>query len=461
MCARSLLCIKKLNKDYENSQEAKAARAEAASYDIPPWYEPTEHGLRFLPNILATYMVKNVEAFYAAGSYYAYENGVYAAQDSLWARATTLSFMLPDYATMNTIKDACWQWNALIRTPIEAINPNPYILNVRNGLYNILDDTLAEHTPSFLSTIQLNACYNPHADCPRFKQFLLEALDEEDIPVIQEMFGYCLVPLNRAQKAFVLVGEPGAGKSKLLLTLNQILLGQKNVSNIPWQNLADRFNKAELFGKLANIFADLPTKNIYDNGVFKALVGEDFMNAERKGRDPFTFQPTARLLFSCNSIPRNYGDKSEGFYRRLIVIRFSKSVPLNQRDPQLLDKFAAEADGILLFAIEGLKRLIAHDFQFSESAKSHAELEQYRIDSNSALSFVADMCEVRPDAEIERMELYTAYREYCRTAGLVPYSQKAFHRDLETHYPTIRRAADRLGRRRTWRGIQVVDGGVT
>ena len=106
-----------------------------------------------------------------------------------------------------------------------------------------------------------------------------------------------------------------------------------------WQALNERFKPAELFGKLANIFADLPTKNIDDNGIFKALVGEDYLTVEKKNKNPFSFQSSARLLFSCNSIPMNYGDKSEGFYRRLIIIRFNRTVPPEKRDPELLEKF--------------------------------------------------------------------------------------------------------------------------
>jgi hypothetical protein len=30
-------------------------------------------------------------------------------------------------------------------------------------------------------------------------------------------------------------------------------------------------------------------------------------------------QDRVQLLFSCNEIPRNYGDKSDGFYRRLLL----------------------------------------------------------------------------------------------------------------------------------------------
>ena len=131
-----------------------------------------------------------------------------------------------------------------------------------------------------------------------------------------------MIPVNKAQKSFVFVGAPNAGKSTLLSVAQEILLGSENVSNIPWQSLGDRFNKAELFGKLANIFADLPSKAIDDGGMFKALTGEDYITAERKNKDPFSFRPYARLLFSCNEIPKNYSDRSDGFYRRLIIIRF-------------------------------------------------------------------------------------------------------------------------------------------
>ncbi|GHU91787.1 hypothetical protein FACS1894202_13840 [Clostridia bacterium] len=233
------------------------------------------------------------------------------------------------------------------------------------------------------------------------------------------------------------------------------MLGQQNVSNIPWQSLNERFKTAELFGKLANIFADLPTKNIDDNGIFKALVGEDFLTAERKNKDPFSFQPYARLLFSCNSIPRNYGDKSEGFYRRLIIIRFSKHVPENKRDAGLMEKFAAEADGIFMFAVEGLKRLINNAYKFSETPNTKAELQRYRVDSNSVLSFVEYSCNVTADAESERGELFARYRDYCRNAGLTPVSQKTFNKDLEAAHPEIRRSVDKLGKRRTWKGIRI------
>ena len=440
---------------YRKYAESKETRREVSGFEIPAWYEPSERGgMRFLPGVLAEHMSKEVQAFYSAEQYYVYKNGVYLAASDLEAKALVRSFLIPRYTSLGNITDAEGQWRMLVIKPLREINSNPFIINVKNGLYNVLTDSFTPHTRGYLSTVQLNVSYTPSAMCPRFLCFLQESLGEDEVPLMQEMLGYFLIPVNKAQKSFVIVGEPGAGKSKLLLTLNEILLGQQNVSNIPWQSLNERFKTAELFGKLANIFADLPTKNIDDNGIFKALVGEDFLTAERKNKDPFTFQPYARLLFSCNSIPRNYGDKSEGFYRRLIIIRFARAVSLDKQDAGLLDKFAAEADGIFMFAVEGLKRLISNKYRFSETENTKAELQRYRIDSNSVLSFVDECCVVETGGETERTELFMKYREYCHNAGLSPVSQKNFNKDIENAFPDIRRSVDKVGKRRTWKGIR-------
>lgn len=344
----------------------------------------------------------------------------------------------------------------LIHKPVREIDCNAFIINVRNGLYNVLDGSVRQHTPAYFGTVQISATYAPEAKCPAFLRFLHSILDEAEIRLMQEIFGYLLIPVNKAQKSFVFVGAPNAGKSTLLSVAQEILLGSENVSNIPWQSLGDRFNKAELFGKLANIFADLPSKNIDDNGMFKALTGEDYITAERKNKDPFSFRPYARLLFSCNEIPKNYGDRSDGFYRRLIIIRFDRSVPQEQRDPNLREKLAVERDGILTWALEGLRRLIDNFYVFSETEKTRAELTRYRVESNSVLSFVEECCELAPDAETVREEMFAKYKEYCHNAGLKPLSQANFNKEVEAMPGAVARATDKLGKRRTWRGVRLM-----
>lgn len=425
--------------------------------DIPEWYEPTDNGMRFLPGILAEQMAREMPVFYAAESFFIYEDGVYKEVNQLVIENIVRQQMIPRYTKLSQISDATGQWKMQVLKDICELNPNPYIINVKNGLYNVLDDTLSEHTQDYISTVQLQVNYTPNADCPRFIQYLHESVDDDQIPLIQEMLGYFLIPVNHAQKCFVIVGKGGTGKSQLLLLINDILLGRANVSNVTWQALNERFKTAELFGKLANIFADLPSKNIDDNGIFKALVGEDFLTVERKNKNPFSFQSVARLLFSCNAIPRNYGDKSDAFYRRLIIMRFDNVVEESKKDRQLQDKFREEADGIFLFALEGLKRLINNHFKFSETVANIEELQKYREDSNSVLSFVNEWCEQDATYEVPSMELYNKYKVYCEVCGLSPYAQKRFSQELENCCPDITKGKDNLGKRRTWKGIRVSD----
>ncbi len=332
-------------------------------------------------------------------------------------------------------------------------------MNLKNGLYNLLDGSFRDHDPAYLSTVQIGAAYRPElleepdTGCPIFQAFLRSVLDEPEIHLLKEIFGYLLIPVNKAQKSFVFVGAPNAGKSTLLAVAQEILLGSDNVSNIPWQGLGDRFNKAELFGKLANIFADLPSKAIDDNGLFKALTGEDYITAERKNKDPFSFRPYARFLFSCNDIPRNYGDRSEGFFRRLILIRFSRSVPTEQRDAGLREKLATESDGIFMWALEGLRRLMRNGYYFTETAATRAELEKYKTESSSSLSFADNYLVAEKDAIAVRDEVYEAYKSFCSNSGFKSLSQIMFNRDIEARYPVIKRGQDRLSKRRTWIGL--------
>ncbi|MBQ3462240.1 MAG: DNA primase [Clostridia bacterium] len=445
---------KEVSREYQANAKSKSNQT---VMELPSWYTVGSQGLKFLPGVLAEHMAGTQKVFYAAEQFYLYQGGVFKEITDMEAQRLVQEQMISREMKMNQILDATHQWKLRVQKDIRELNPNPYIINVKNGLYNVLEDTLTEHNPDYYSTVQLNVTYDEKAKCPRFLKFLEESMcgDMEQVALIQEMLGYFLIPVNSAQKCFVIVGVGGAGKSVLLRVLNDILLGKQNVSNVSWQALNERFKTAELFGKLANIFADLPTKYIDDNGIFKALVGEDYLTVEKKNKNPFSFQSCARLLFSCNSIPKNYGDRSEGFYRRLIIMRFNNMVPAEKRDPELIDKFRLEADGIFLFALEGLKRLMKNRFKFSETDVNRAELQQYREESDSVLLFIRDCCETGEDFVVGSTELFNAYKDYCDECGLKPYSQRMFVQQLTTALPNVSRGVDTLGKRRILTGVRL------
>lgn len=443
--------IKKFKKERGDKAKGKN-HIKPKNFQSLPWYEEQEKGLKFLPFVLAKHLSETRDVYYGGESFLIYENGVYNISGEKEAGRIIMDYMLPNYCTMASIRDCRDQWDILVSMDFDVFNRNPYLVNVRNGLLDIRDMSFKEHTPSYLSTVQLNVEYNPQANCPQFEKFLNEVLDCRLIPLVQEILGYLLTTNTSAQKSFVLLGPARTGKSTLLWVVEYLLLGKKNVSNIPWQEIGDKFKTAELLGKLANVFSDLPSKSIDDTGIFKVVTGEDYLMAEKKNKNPFKFRPFARLVFSCNELPKNYVDRTEGFYRRLIIVPFNRQIDKNKIDKALKYKFQREKEGIFNWALEGLKRLYENNFEFSENELTDGVKKEYKRENNNVISFVEECCEIDSLFSCSRIEIYEAYKEFCVEAGLKALSQIKFNKELEGNFNVTR---SRSGKLRSWNGVRI------
>ena len=443
--------VRNFKKERGNKAKSKNKSKPKNSGNLP-WYEEQEKGLKFLPFVLAKHLSETRDVYYGGESFLIYENGVYNISGEKEAGRIIMDYMLPNYCIMASIRDCREQWDILVSKDFDDFNRNPYLVNVRNGLLDIRDMSFKEHTPSYLSTVQLNVEYNPQVDCPQFKKFLNEVLDCKLIPLVQEIVGYLLTTNTASQKAFVFWGPARTGKSTLLWVVEYLLLGKKNVSNIPWQEIGDKFKTAELLGKLANVFSDLPSKSIDDTGIFKVVTGEDYLMAEKKNKNPFKFKPFARLVFSCNELPRNYVDRTEGFYRRLIIVPFSRQIEKSKIDKSLKYKFQREKEGILNWALEGLKRLYENNFEFSENELTDGVKKEYKRENNNVISFVEECCELDGLFSCSRIEIYEAYKEFCVEAGLKALSQIKFNKELEGNFNITR---SRSGKLRLWNGVRI------
>ncbi|MDM0866268.1 DNA primase family protein [Clostridium perfringens] len=443
--------VRNFKKERGNKAKSKNKSKPKNSGNLP-WYEEQEKGLKFLPFVLAKHLSETRDVYYGGESFLIYENGVYNISGEKEAGRIIMDYMLPNYCIMASIRDCRDQWDILVSKDFDDFNRNPYLVNVRNGLLDIRNMSFKEHTPSYLSTVQLNVEYNPQVDCPQFKKFLNEVLDCKLIPLVQEIVGYLLTTNTASQKAFVFWGPARTGKSTLLWVVEYLLLGKKNVSNIPWQEIGDKFKTAELLGKLANVFSDLPSKSIDDTGIFKVVTGEDYLMAEKKNKNPFKFKPFARLVFSCNELPRNYVDRTEGFYRRLIIVPFNRQIEKNKIDKALKYKFQREKEGIFNWALEGLKRLYENNFEFSENELTDGVKKEYKRENNNVISFVEECCELDGLFSCSRIEIYEAYKEFCVEAGLKTLSQIKFNKELEGNFNITR---SRSGKLRSWNGVRI------
>jgi len=273
--------------------------------------------------------------------------------------------------------------------------------------------------------------YEPTSSCPKFTKFLSEVVHPEDKAVVQEIFGSCLTSHYRTQKAILLVGEGDNGKSTLLKVLENIL-GSENISAVSLQELEiNRFAKADLYGKLANIYADLPNSALKCAGQFKMLTGGDPIRGERKFRDSFHFNNYAKLIFSCNQVPEVYED-TNAFFRRWIIINFPNNFEGKKADKDLLTKLTTpeELSGILNWAIEGYRRLRDNGWRFSNS-RSTAELRVDYIRRSSPIrAFLLDCTEFSPQARTVKKELFQSFVRYCMKNKLSAVTSDTLFKNL-------------------------------
>jgi len=361
-----------------------------------------------------------------------YQNGVYKHSAEAWIKKEIESVIPPEILTENIIKEVLGHIRRSTYEHLEKLNANPYILNFKNGLFDIRTFEFKPHSPEFLSTMQIPVNYNPEARSTLWERVIKEDLYEEDIPLLQETFGYALFPDNRAQKMIILVGEGANGKS-LILHVLETMLGKDNVSHIAPQTLVTNdFSLSVLQNKLANIYADLPNLPMQTVGKLKSLVSGDTITADKKFKDQFDIQNRTKFYFSANVLPK-VADDTRAFYRRLIIIPFPNTFDESKADPDLFEKLTRpeELSGILNWSLEGLKRLIQNHFKFSYHKTVEEIMEQYTRASDPIKAFIEDETIEDPNAYIVKQELYQAYVDYVKEHKLAsPLSPTTFFRNL-------------------------------
>ena len=299
-------------------------------------------------------------------------------------------------------------------------------IHVANGTY-FLDGTFTEEK-EYCSN-RLPVSYQTEAPAPeQWLRFLSELLEPEDIPALQEYLGYCLIPSTKGQKMLMLIGKGGEGKSRIGVVINAIFGFNMNTTSI--QKVENnRFARADLEGKLLMVDDDLDMNALTKTNYVKSIVtAQGKMDLERKGKQSYQGWMFARLLAFSNGDLQALYDRSDGFYRRQLVLT-TKEKPVDRADdPDLAEKMKAEAEGIFLWAFEGLQRLVANNFKFTESDRIRENREAVKRDNNNIFDFMDSEGYIRrkADASISSKDFYEIYRMWCEENSLAPLKARSF-----------------------------------
>lgn len=388
-----------------------------------PMWEPTKppetvpeffDGKRFLHNVMGDYLIKAHGVCKINGAVHIYDNGIYKpGEEILHGFMIQLVPELTDARRKEVYKYIKVNPN----TPEKQLSP-PHLIPFASRIYDVQNDRFMDYTPDHVFLNRFPYDYRPDAplcDTVTGTVSRIAGDDPEVLNLLYEAMGNCFYLLNSLRGAVMLYGRSGSNGKSTLLNMITRLLGKENASYLSLQDTAERFRLVEVYGKAANIGDDIPSVYLPESSIFKKLVTGEMVTAEKKGQDPFSFKPYAKMFFAMNGLPP-VSDKSKAFFSRILLI------PLNQdfsqsgtRDVRLKDRkwTRQEMECLTRLAVDGLRRLLANG-DFTRPACVMQAVDEYEAENNPIREFLEEAGSI---AGKPTQDVYDDYRYWCGSSG--------------------------------------------
>ena len=128
-------------------------------------------------------------------------------------------------------------------------------------------------------------------------------------------------------------------------------------------------------------------------------------------------------------------DRSYGFFRRQIILEAKDRDPNRVDDPFLAEKLCEEKEGIFLWALEGLHRLIENNYHFTISERTQGNIDAAMADGNNIVEFMKSegYFRFKADCEASSKDFYMVYKQWCSDNALYALSERSFCSYLKQH----------------------------
>ena len=299
-------------------------------------------------------------------------------------------------------------------------------IHVANGTL-FLDGTFKDEKEFCMNRLPVS--YNPNAPKPeKWLAFLDQLLYPEDIPTLQEYMGYCLIPSTKAQQMLFLIGNGGEGKSRIGLVMHALLGNNMNTGSVAKIETSN-FARADQQFKFLLVDDDMKLEALPQTNHIKTIVTAELpMDLEKKGEQSYQGELYVRFMAFGNGSLRALYDHSDGFYRRQLILSVKPKDKSRKDDPYIAEKMCAEAEGIFLWALEGLQRLIENDFHLTQSERTKANVEAAMREGNNILGFLESegYFLFKADDWITSKDFYGLYVIWCDDNSEKPMSPRTF-----------------------------------
>jgi putative DNA primase/helicase len=272
--------------------------------------------------------------------------------------------------------------------------------------------------------------HDPDADCPIWRQFLLDIMDGNKrlVEYLRRLVGLSLTGSTQEHILAFMYGVGANGKSTFLNAVQDLLGSDYAMKSDPDLLMVKRGNahpteRADLFRKRFVVCIEAAEGRRIAEGLVKEMTGGDRIRARRMREDFWEFEPTHKLWLAANHKPTIRGT-DYGIWRRVKLIPFTVTIPPERQDKQLPEKLAAERSGILNWALLGCTDWQAHGLD--DPPEVTAATDEYRQEQDVFGAFLDERCLTSSELETPASDLYRAYKQWCEENGEHPSTQTKF-----------------------------------
>jgi len=336
----------------------------------------------------------------------------------------------------------------------DALDADPWLLNVHNGTLDLRTGTLRLHRREDLLTKLVPVLYDPDAQCIRWLATLERIFDgkQELIDYLQKALGYALTGDITEQVLFVLWGGGANGKTTILTTA-LTMLGDYALSTRPETFMLKKGDNipndiAQLRGRRLVIAVEADHGQRLAEGLVKQMTGGEPLNARFLHAEWFQFEPTFKVFLGTNHRPTIRGT-DRAIWRRIRLIPFTVTIPDDEQDRHLTEKLRDEWSGILAWAVEGCRAWQRDGLRSPDDVK--AANEAYRTDMDLLTDFLSETCILETGASVPSTEFYETYDAWAQRNREKPLSHKAFSLLLKERDLSKQKTRDGM----VWNGIRL------
>jgi putative DNA primase/helicase len=325
---------------------------------------------------------------------------------------------------------------------------------VKNGTINLRTGEIREPMPEDLITRIANVEYDPSADCPAWKKFIMEIMNynAELIHFIQNAAGWSITGNTAEQSMFILFGTGANGKSTFLNTIMN-LLGDYAIAT-PTETFMKKSGDqitndiARLRGTRFVTTTEAEHGRRLSEPLIKQITGNDRMTARFLYGEFFNFIPTFKIWMATNHKPVIKGT-DHGIWRRIKLVPFTTRIEEEDQDKDLEEKLMQEGPGILNWLIEGAMRWCKEGLKTPLIIISATA--EYRAEMDIIGNFIKERCIQKEGFSIRAREFFKCYQDWCEENNEHAVSERLLGLRLKEMGLEQRRSNDG----RYWQGIHL------